>query len=120
MPKLTKKLPTYRKSGQAIVNLSGTDHYLGPHGTKASKSEYDRLTGAMRVAFCFAGLQVSRKGATSSTLNQFEHSLQTFSAARSCGDASTLLDHFENNFAVIAGKPFSSFGKSSFSKTLAA
>ena len=48
MPKLTKKLPTYRKhkrSGQAIVNLSGVDHYLGPHGTKASKAEYDRLVG---------------------------------------------------------------------------
>ena len=48
MPKLTKKLPTYRKhkrSGQAIVNLSGQDHYLGPHSTKASKAEYDRLVG---------------------------------------------------------------------------
>ena len=48
MPKLTKKLPSYRRhkrSGQAIVNLSGKDFYLGPHGTKASKAEYDRLIG---------------------------------------------------------------------------
>lgn len=46
MPKLTKSVPKYRKhraSGQAIVTLGGKDHYLGPHGTKASKREYDRL-----------------------------------------------------------------------------
>src|SRR5262249_49900384 len=46
MPKLSRALPKYRKhrgSGQAVVTLSGLDHYLGPHGTKASKVEYDRL-----------------------------------------------------------------------------
>lgn len=39
-------LPKYRKhraSGQAIVTICGRDYYLGPHGTKASKVEYDRL-----------------------------------------------------------------------------
>lgn len=44
----SKSLPKYRKhkrSGQAIVTLSGKDLYLGPHGTKASKLEYDRLIG---------------------------------------------------------------------------
>ena len=44
----SKSLPKYRKhraSGQAIVTLSGKDFYLGPHGTKASKTEYDRLIG---------------------------------------------------------------------------
>jgi integrase len=44
----SKALPSYRKhrkSGQAIVTLSGKDHYLGPHGTKASRAEYDRLIG---------------------------------------------------------------------------
>ena len=44
----SKTLPKYRKhkrSGQAIVTLSGKDFYLGPHGTKASKLEYDRLIG---------------------------------------------------------------------------
>ena len=48
MPRLSKALPKYRKhkaTGRAIVTLSGTDHYLGPHGTKASKLEYDRLIG---------------------------------------------------------------------------
>jgi integrase len=46
MPKLSRALPKYRKhraSGQAVVTLCGVDHYLGPHGTKASKLEYDRL-----------------------------------------------------------------------------
>ncbi len=44
----SKSLPKYAKhkaSGQAVVRLSGKDFYLGPHGTKASKLEYDRLIG---------------------------------------------------------------------------
>ena len=44
----SKSLPKHRKhkrSGQAIVTLSGKDFYLGPHGTNASKLEYDRLIG---------------------------------------------------------------------------
>ena len=39
-------LPKYRKhrpSGQAVVTLNGKDIYLGPHGTKTSHVEYDRL-----------------------------------------------------------------------------
>jgi len=46
MPRLIQSLPKYRKhraSGQAVVCINGRDHYLGPHGTKASKFEYDRL-----------------------------------------------------------------------------
>jgi hypothetical protein len=46
MPRLTKSLPTYRKhkvSGQAVVTIGGKDIYLGAHGTKASKIEYDRI-----------------------------------------------------------------------------
>ncbi|MCA9179418.1 MAG: site-specific integrase [Planctomycetales bacterium] len=48
MPRLSTSVPKYRKhkaSGQAVVTLSGKDFYLGPHGTKASKREYDRLVG---------------------------------------------------------------------------
>lgn len=48
MPRLTNSLPKYRKhraSGQAIVTLDGRDFYLGPHGTKVSRQEYDRLVG---------------------------------------------------------------------------
>ncbi len=46
MPKLTRSTPKYRKhraSGQAIVTIGGRDFYLGPHGSKASIREYDRL-----------------------------------------------------------------------------
>src|SRR3954454_24638656 len=45
MPRLTCRNPSYRKhkaTGQAIVTLSGRDFYLGPHGSAASKAEYDR------------------------------------------------------------------------------
>ena len=48
MPTLNNAVPKYRKhrpSGQAVVTICGRDHYLGPHGTKASKAEYDRLVG---------------------------------------------------------------------------
>jgi hypothetical protein len=48
MPGLTVSNPKYRKhraSGQAVVTLDRKDHYLGPHGTKASHGEYDRLIG---------------------------------------------------------------------------
>ena len=43
---LTHRHPKYRKhkaSGQAIVMLNGKDIYLGPHGTKLSGAEYDRI-----------------------------------------------------------------------------
>src|SRR4051812_29485343 len=47
MPKISADAtPKYRKhkaSGQAIVTLSGQDFYLGPHGSAASRREYDRL-----------------------------------------------------------------------------
>jgi len=46
MPRSPDYTPKYRKhkqSGQAIVTLSGRDFLLGPHGTKASRLEYDRL-----------------------------------------------------------------------------
>lgn len=48
MPLLVHAMPKYRKhraSGQAIVTIEGRDFYLGPHGTKASRAEYDRIVG---------------------------------------------------------------------------
>jgi integrase len=45
---MSKKVPSYRlhkASGQAVVTLNGRDIYLGKFGTRASKSEYDRITG---------------------------------------------------------------------------
>ena len=57
MPRLVHQVPKYRKhraSGQAIVTIAGKDHYLGPHGTKASHAFYDRLV----AEFLSAGRQV--------------------------------------------------------------
>ena len=47
MPKATNRLPKYRKhaSGRAVVRINGQDHYLGPYGTKASRTEYDLAIG---------------------------------------------------------------------------
>jgi len=58
MPKFSHKpslspVPKYRKhkrSGQAVVTLSGKDHYLGPYGTRGSRVEYDRLIGEWLAA----------------------------------------------------------------------
>ena len=46
MPKLAQSVPKYRlhrQPGQAIVTINSRDHLLGPHGTKASKLEYERI-----------------------------------------------------------------------------
>lgn len=48
MPRLVRATPKYclhRASGQAVVTIQGRDFYLGPHGTQAGKTEYDRLVG---------------------------------------------------------------------------
>lgn len=53
--------PKYRKhkaSGQAIVTLSGADHYLGPFGTVASRREYDRL---IRAWYALGGLSPDKR-----------------------------------------------------------
>lgn len=42
-----RRIPSYRlhrPSGQAVVTLSGSDFYLGPHNSKISRQEYDRVT----------------------------------------------------------------------------
>lgn len=53
MPRLTRSVPKYRKhkaSGQAVVTLSGVDHYLGPHRSTTSIREYDRLVAEWLAA----------------------------------------------------------------------
>ena len=40
------RIPSYRlhrPSGQAVVTLSGKDHYLGRHGSPESRATYERL-----------------------------------------------------------------------------
>jgi integrase len=45
MPKSVPSYRHHRPSGQAVVTLNGKDHYLGPHDSAASRTEYDRLIG---------------------------------------------------------------------------
>ena len=43
---MSVRIPSYRHhkpSGQAVVTLSGRDHYLGNHGSPESRREYERL-----------------------------------------------------------------------------
>jgi hypothetical protein len=46
----TPKYRKHRPTAQAVVTISGKDHYLGPHGTKSSRIEYDRLVGEWLAA----------------------------------------------------------------------
>lgn len=46
MPRLVQSVSKYPKhwaGGQAVVTINRWDRYLGPHGAKASKLNYDRL-----------------------------------------------------------------------------
>ncbi len=43
-----RRVPAYQRhkhSGQAFVKLNGEFIYFGPHGTKVSRAEYDRVVG---------------------------------------------------------------------------
>src|SRR5688500_10525314 len=45
-PYRSPQLPRYRlhrATGQAVVTLSGRDHYLGKHGSPESRARYQRL-----------------------------------------------------------------------------
>ena len=44
------KLSYHKASGQDVVRLGGKDFYLGLHGSKASKIEYDRLVAEWLAA----------------------------------------------------------------------
>lgn len=69
MPKLTQAFPKYRRKvkpngPQAVVSIHGTDNYLGPYGSKASKLLYDRLI----CEWLAAGRQPAPKVTTALTI----------------------------------------------------
>jgi len=49
MPRIPS-LRLHRPSGQAVVTLAGTDHYLGRYGSPEAKQAYDRLLGEWLAA----------------------------------------------------------------------
>lgn len=46
----TPKYRKHRATGQAVATIGGSDHYLGPYCSKASRIEYDRLIGEWLAA----------------------------------------------------------------------
>jgi hypothetical protein len=47
--------PSYRlhaASGQAVVTIDGKDHYLGEHGSQASRTRYNTLIADWRANGC--------------------------------------------------------------------
>ena len=63
------RLPKYRKhkpSGQAVVTISGRDFYLGPHNSKASITEYDRLI----AEWLAAGRRIPQSDEITLTVNE--------------------------------------------------
>ena len=64
---MSLRTPSYRlhkPTGQAVVTLSGQDHYLGKFGSTGSRAEYDRLV----AEWLANGRQLTARGdATSST-----------------------------------------------------
>ena len=81
MPRTSgRSIPAYRKhrpTGQAVVTISGRDHYLGPSGTKASKIEYDRLIGE----WIAAGRPTSVTTANDITIAELVASYKTYGIA---------------------------------------
>jgi integrase len=67
------RTPSYRlhkPTGQAVVTLSGRDHYLGPHGTTESRAEYDRLLAEWLAAGRRSTLPAG-PGGSDITVNEF-------------------------------------------------
>ncbi len=53
MPRLENRFPRYRKhrsSGQAVVTFDGHEHYLGRHGSAASRRRYKALVAESELA----------------------------------------------------------------------
>lgn len=77
MPRLSNSVPKYRKhrpSGQAVVTLNGRDFYLGPHNSKASRLEYDRLTSEwLANGRSWCTVQVSDLTVTELLLRYWQH-----------------------------------------------
>ena len=72
MPKLTHRLPKYRlhkASGQAVVTLNGSDHYLGNHGSEASKNAYHRKVSEWLSSQKLGAIQPAR-GQTDFTIDE--------------------------------------------------
>ncbi len=73
--KRAPRVPGYRlhkPSGQAVVTLAGKDHYLGPHGSDASRAKYQRLVAEyVRNGFRAAVVQVGEPYTVAQLCDEF-------------------------------------------------
>lgn len=72
MPR-TKAIPAYclhKPSGQARVRIDGKDHYLGPHGSEASKREYEQIVRRPITARAAAEVRARVEIATDLTVSE--------------------------------------------------
>ena len=117
---MAKRLDTYipaychhRASGQAVVTLNGQDHYLGPHGTKASRQEYDRLI----AEWLQNGRQLSRDGTgpditIAELVNAFRKHVETYYVkhGQQTGEVTSFKYVLKPVLKLYADTPASSFG----------
>ena len=110
-----KEYPKYRKhrgSGQAIVTLNGRDFYLGPHGTKISWLEYDRLIAEWLAAGRRTGPEPESVTVLEIILAFLRHGKTHY--RNKDGKATGTLENFKLAFAVLkqhyGRKPANEFG----------
>src|SRR5205809_977835 len=97
MPRLTRKLPSYRihkPSGQAVVTLGGRDHYLGEYGTPESRAEYERV-----LAEWLANRRRSPQSASNPPLGS-----TSFADMTVCEVLAAFWQHAERHYRNPAGK----------------
>ncbi len=103
MPRLIRSIRAYRKhraSGQAIVTLGYRDFYLGPYGSKISRSEYDRLVGE----WLQQGRQLDRQaGDRCSEADDFCVNQLIVAYLRFADDLAELMGHLNNFISADHG-----------------
>ena len=63
----TPRYRHHKPSGQAVVTIDGRDFYLGTHGTKQSREDYDRLIGEWLAN----GRRLARTAGCDLTINEW-------------------------------------------------
>lgn len=108
------RVPSYRlhrPSGQAVVTLSGHDHYLGLHGSAESQAEYRRL-----IAEYLAGSSATVEPGPGLSVSEALLAYWAFAESyyRKHGEPTSQLDRVRRSLAVArdlyGGTPAAQFG----------
>jgi hypothetical protein len=106
MPRLTRKLPSYRHhkpSGRAVVTLNDHDHYLGGWNTPESHAEYDRLIAGW-LPSRWVAIALGGEAAGDLTVNEglaafWRHAERHYRSPE--GKPSSELDNFRDTFRPL-------------------